>query len=111
MRPKAYSPRLSGPLSGLPGKLSRTSFLAITCLSLLDRAWAGETSIQIDATAPRVALNPSMYGIFFEEINHAGDGGLYAELVQNRDFEAHNGPAGGRFGGNHLDRHFVVESS
>ncbi len=30
---------------------------------------------------------PSMYGIFFEEINHAGDGGLYAELVKNRSFE------------------------
>ena len=52
----------------------------------------GETSIQIDAAAPRVAVNPRMYGIFFEEINHAGDGGLYAELVQNRDFEAHNAP-------------------
>lgn len=31
-------------------------------------------------------LEPSMYGIFFEEINHAGDGGLYAELVRNRSF-------------------------
>ena len=87
----------------------RTSFLALACLCLLDRAGAGEvaraageTSIQIDAAAPRVAVNPSMYGIFFEEINHAGDGGLYAELVQNRDFEAHNGPAGGHFRGNHL---------
>ena len=28
-----------------------------------------------------------MYGIFFEEINHAGEGGLYAELIQNRSFE------------------------
>ncbi len=27
-----------------------------------------------------------MYGVFFEEINHAGDGGLYAELVRNRNF-------------------------
>ncbi len=27
------------------------------------------------------------YGIFFEEINHAGDGGLYAELIHNRSFE------------------------
>lgn len=27
------------------------------------------------------------YGIFYEEINHAGDGGLYAELVRNRSFE------------------------
>ena len=28
------------------------------------------------------AVSPFMYGIFFEEINHAGDGGLYAELIQ-----------------------------
>lgn len=31
---------------------------------------------------------------FFEEINHAGDGGLYAELVQNRSFEEHTLPHG-----------------
>ena len=49
-----------------------------------------------------MAVNPRMYGVFFEEINHAGDGGRYAELVQNRDFEAHNGPAGDRFDGNAL---------
>ena len=32
------------------------------------------------------AVSPSMYGIFYEDINHAGDGGLYAELVRNRSF-------------------------
>lgn len=37
---------------------------------------------------------PSMYGIFFEEINHAGDGGLYAELVNNRSFEELEMPEG-----------------
>ena len=31
-------------------------------------------------------VSPSMYGIFYEDINHAGDGGLYAELVRNRSF-------------------------
>src|SRR4030065_595743 len=36
----------------------------------------------------------SMYGIFFEEINHSGDGGLYAELIQNRGFEDNNIPSG-----------------
>ena len=39
-------------------------------------------------------VSPSMYGVFFEEINHAGDGGLYAELVQNRSFEEHEMPEG-----------------
>lgn len=28
-----------------------------------------------------------LFGIFFEDLNHAADGGLYAELVQNRSFE------------------------
>ena len=36
---------------------------------------------------------PMLYGIFYEDINHAADGGLYAELIRNRSFE--DGP---RFG-------------
>ncbi len=39
-------------------------------------------------------VNPAMYGIFFEEINHSGDGALYAELLQNRNFEEHVLPSG-----------------
>jgi alpha-L-arabinofuranosidase len=33
------------------------------------------------------AISPNLFGIFFEDINYAADGGLYAELVQNRSFE------------------------
>ncbi|KAM5550572.1 hypothetical protein ABKV19_027618 [Rosa sericea] len=33
-------------------------------------------------------ISPTLFGIFFEEINHAGAGGLWAELVSNRGFEA-----------------------
>ncbi len=33
------------------------------------------------------AISPDLFGIFFEDINYAADGGLYAELVQNRSFE------------------------
>ena len=35
-------------------------------------------------------VQPTMYGIFFEDINYAADGGLYAELVKNRSFEFPN---------------------
>ena len=28
-----------------------------------------------------------LFGLFFEDINHAADGGLYGELIQNRSFE------------------------
>lgn len=33
------------------------------------------------------SISPMLYGIFFEDISYAADGGLYAELVRNRDFE------------------------
>ncbi|MET0425895.1 MAG: alpha-L-arabinofuranosidase C-terminal domain-containing protein [Actinoplanes sp.] len=33
------------------------------------------------------AIDDAMYGVFFEDINWAADGGLYAELVRNRSFE------------------------
>lgn len=43
--------------------------------------------VSIHADRIRFPVNPSLYGLFFEEINHAGDGGLYAELIRNRSFE------------------------
>ncbi len=35
-------------------------------------------------------VNPDMVGLFFEDINFAADGGLYAEMLENRSFEAMN---------------------
>ncbi|KAL3424210.1 alpha-L-arabinofuranosidase [Phlyctema vagabunda] len=42
--------------------------------------------IQVDSTGGN-ASSPLMYGIMFEDINHSGDGGIYAELIQNRAFQ------------------------
>ena len=50
---------------------------------------AQDKAISIDLGAKGAVVSPDLYGIFFEEISHAGDGGLYAELVQNRGFEEH----------------------
>ncbi len=58
--------------------------------------------LNVDASAPRTAVSPSLYGIFFEEINHAGEGGLYAEMVLNRDFEITTLPKGASWAGNLL---------
>ena len=44
-------------------------------------------TLTIDMTKPGAAISPTLFGVFFEEINHAGDGGLYGELLQNRAFE------------------------
>ena len=38
--------------------------------------------IRIDLGQKGAVVSPNLYGIFFEEISHAGDGGLYAELMQ-----------------------------
>jgi alpha-L-arabinofuranosidase len=41
------------------------------------------------------AISPDLWGVFFEDINHAADGGLYAELVQNRSFSYSDADAPG----------------
>ncbi len=44
----------------------------------------------VDEKAPGIEIQPTMYGIFLEDINFAADGGLYAEKVINRSFEYDN---------------------
>jgi alpha-L-arabinofuranosidase len=44
-------------------------------------------SITVHLDRPAKAISPDLFGIFFEDLNYAADGGLYAELIQNRSFE------------------------
>jgi alpha-N-arabinofuranosidase len=48
---------------------------------------AQKTNLDIDLTKSITKIQPTMYGVFFEDINFAADGGLYAEMVKNRSFE------------------------
>ena len=41
----------------------------------------------LDVSNSKAKILPTMYGIFFEDINFAADGGLYAEMIKNRGFE------------------------
>lgn len=43
-------------------------------------------TLTVDATRTK-AISDKLVGVFFEDISYAADGGLYAEMVQNRDFE------------------------
>jgi alpha-L-arabinofuranosidase len=57
----------------------------------ITEVWPSDTGRQpvtIHADRPGVEVSSMLYGIFFEELSRAGDGGLYAELVRNRDFES-----------------------
>ncbi len=47
---------------------------------------AQTATVAIQANEPAANISSNLFGIFFEEINMAGDGGIYAELVRNRLF-------------------------
>lgn len=61
--------------------------LLVTLLLLLATVVQAQVTMTVDATQRGPLTSPYQYGLFFEEINHAGDGGLYAELVKNRAFD------------------------
>jgi alpha-N-arabinofuranosidase len=64
--------------------------ISLPCLALLFTAFhlhADDTSVTLDLGKPGLPVNPSFYGLMTEEINHSYDGGIYAELVQNRVFK------------------------
>ena len=48
---------------------------------------AQDNTVTVQTRQVGAAIQPTMYGIFFEDINFGADGGLYAELVKNRSFE------------------------
>jgi alpha-N-arabinofuranosidase len=54
----------------------------------MQTSFAQDITVRVDK--PGAAIRPTMWGIFFEDINMAADGGLYAELVKNRSFEFNN---------------------
>lgn len=58
-------------------------------LGLFAALSASAQSLEI-SVKPGAPVQDTMYGIFFEDINFAADGGLYAELVKNRSFEFPN---------------------
>ncbi|HEX9934742.1 MAG TPA: alpha-L-arabinofuranosidase, partial [bacterium] len=66
-----------------PDHTSKTALLTL----LLAVAASADPRLTVDVAQPGAAINPAMYGIFFEDINFGADGGLYAELVKNRSFE------------------------
>ena len=63
-----------------------------TLLFLAASLTAGAQTHVLDVNTKKLGapVQPTMYGIFFEDINYAADGGLYAELVKNRSFEFPN---------------------
>lgn len=56
-------------------------------LALMLPCVASASTLTADAAKTTVEMSDTLYGLFFEDINYGADGGLYAELLQNRSFE------------------------
>ena len=65
--------------------MKRNSLILI--FSVLSFALSAQKTLEVDLSKKGAAISPSMWGVFFEDINFGADGGLYAELVKNRSFE------------------------
>ena len=67
---------------------SKIVFLIFTGFLFSMPAFAQKnTPVIVVVGKPEAVIQPTMWGIFFEDINFAADGGIYAELVKNRSFE------------------------
>ena len=66
--------------------MKKKVFVAIMFLATLG-AYAAPNEMTVITNKPGAKVQSTMYGIFFEDINFAADGGLYAEMVKNRSLE------------------------
>ena len=62
--------------------------LTILLLSAAASLSAQTLQMKVNVNKPGAEIQPTMYGIFIEDINFAADGGLYAELVKNLRFRS-----------------------
>lgn len=65
----------------------KKSTLLAAALCVSAGAMAQAPQFDVNTKKAGAAVQSTMYGIFFEDINYAADGGLYGELVKNRSFE------------------------
>ena len=68
--------------------LKRAGLAAVLAGTFLaGNALFAQQELMVDMSKTIAPIQPTMYGVFFEDINFAADGGLYAEMVKNRSFE------------------------
>ena len=73
------------------------NWLAAAALSTALAAGAQPAKISVAVNQPAHAISPTLWGIFFEDINMSADGGIYPEMVRNRSFEDADTPENWKF--------------
>ncbi|MFA6564465.1 MAG: alpha-L-arabinofuranosidase C-terminal domain-containing protein [Verrucomicrobiia bacterium] len=59
----------------------------LVCGAILNCGAEQTATLTVQANKPGHKIAPTLWGIFFEDINLSADGGIYPELVRNRSFE------------------------
>ena len=67
--------------------IRKQTILSTLMLLFVMQGLIAQPVLDVRTDKPLAPISSSMWGIFFEDINFAADGGLYAELVKNRSFE------------------------
>jgi alpha-N-arabinofuranosidase len=67
--------------------MSRLTPACLLAAVLVANSVAAPRTLTVDLAASPKPISSDLFGIFFEDLNYAADGGLYAELIQNRSFE------------------------
>ena len=80
--------------------MKQIRLISVFALLSFISAGAQNNTFDIDLKKTGAPIQSTMYGIFFEDINFAADGGLYAELIKNRSFEFPNALQGWKIFGN-----------
>ena len=73
------------------------NYLSAAILALAISTNAQPAKISVAADRPSHKIAPTLWGIFFEDINLSADGGIYPELVRNRSFEDSDKPDDWKF--------------
>lgn len=67
--------------------MKNKSIIVLLTLFLFTVVCRAQHTLTVKVNEPKGTIQPTMWGIFFEDINMGADGGIYAELVKNRSFE------------------------
>jgi alpha-L-arabinofuranosidase len=67
-------------------RIIRKTLTGLAMMAVMPFTLSAQTLV-VKPTTPIAPIQPTMYGIFFEDINFGADGGIYAEMVKNRSFE------------------------
>lgn len=65
----------------------RRNIFLLLALAIGIYTQAQDKTFVVSVNKPVAPIQPTMWGVFFEDINFGADGGIYAELVKNRSFE------------------------